>query len=159
MLPKILAREEAALAESQSTPLPSMQAESSTPSAMEAPSTVAKVPRASEWSQGDFIHLLRRYVLRMPHAGLASDSLRIFRIAEVHGPDLDRSYQRDINFRTLQASTPELSKFSYKHCYKTFRAYAKRIDGFETLTLNGKSGIVCVATSPKPCPLRALAET
>jgi hypothetical protein len=70
-----------------------------------------------------------------------------FRIAEVHGPDLDRSYQRDINFRTLQASTPELSKFSYKHCYKTFRAYAKRIDGFETLTLNGKSVISCVATS------------
>lgn len=47
-------------------------------------------------------------------------------------------YQRDINFRTLHALTPDLQKFSYKHCYKTFRAYAKRVDGFESIPLSGE---------------------
>lgn len=63
VLPKILAREEAAMAESQGTSLaPTMQAESSTPIALDAPSIAVKAPRASEWSQQDFVNLLRRYV-------------------------------------------------------------------------------------------------
>lgn len=163
VLPKILAREEAAFA-SQGTPAaPTMQAESSTPVAASgtdgATSTAIKAPRASEWSLTDFVNLLQRYV-EFAVGWIPILTTFASRIAQVHGPDLDRSYQRDINFRTIQASSPELAKFSYKHCYKTFRAYAKRIDGFEALPLSGK-----LNRSPRNhylslgISLRSLAET
>ncbi|KAJ9092071.1 hypothetical protein QFC19_008845 [Naganishia cerealis] len=121
VLPRLMAQEQtASTAASESaahTANPAENPASDAPAGATAPTPVSRLPRAMEWTQADFLHLLKR-------------------IADVLGPDLSQVYQRDINFRTLHAMTPDLQKFSYKHCYKTFRAYAKRVDGFETLPLS-----------------------
>jgi hypothetical protein len=145
VLPRLMAQEQASTTAasrpaSQSAspvgePVPDTSASAS------GPTPISKLPRAMEWTQGDFLHLLRRYAKTsniFRYRPVTDLVILTTRIAEILGPDLSQVYQRDINFRTLHALTPDLQKFSYKHCYKTFRAYAKRVDGFETIPLSGR---------------------